>query len=97
METRRFGREYVMEEVLFDKPKIRVDEPMKQHRWFTEYLLIFEDDDCLWQTIYHKPHGDSDLPFEYEDTIECLQVWERPVQSVEYVTEDPEDAGQLEQ
>lgn len=91
MIKRSFDREFVMEDILNGDPSmIKVDEPMNQHRWFTEYLLIFQHEKALWQTVYHRGHGDNDeTPFEYSDTVECVRVWEKPVTSVEYVTEEP--------
>ena len=99
MEKRSFDREFVMEEILNgDLSNVKVDEPLHQHRWFTEYLLIFEYEGALWQTVYHQGHGDrGETPFEYKDTIDCIRVWERPVTSVEYVTEEPDVISRLEQ
>ena len=98
MKKRSFDREFVMEEILGgDLTPIKVNEALHQHRWFTEYLLIFEHEDALWQTTDHRGHGDNgETPFEYKDTIDCVRVWEKPVMSVEYVTEEPEDAGKLQ-
>jgi len=93
MQRKEFERGFIMEGVLEGGGEcIKVNEPLKQHQWFTEYLLIFENEGLLWQTIYHKGHGENnELPFEYRDVIDCVRVWERPVTSVEYVTEDPEE------
>jgi len=91
MEVQMFDRNFVMDDVLGDESKIVVNEPYKIHRWWADFLLIFSHNGCLWQTIYHKPIGgdNEDLPFVYEDTMECVRVWGRVVPSVEYITEDP--------
>lgn len=102
METREFNRELVMKEILTNDELVKVNEPYQHHRYWLDFLLIFEHDGMLWQTIYQKPFGeteDDELPFRYGDNMECVRVFEKPVITVEYVTEDPDnvDLDALEQ
>ena len=94
MEERVFDRDFVLENIMeFDEDgAVKVNEPISQSRWTTDYLLIFEYEDCLWQTQYSRGNGDNgEMPFEYSENIKCIRVFEKPVMSVEYVTEVPED------
>jgi hypothetical protein len=86
MPKRTFTREE-LRDILWDETgKVILNRMVDQSRWSTHFRFVFkpEDEDKLYETDYSKgstENQDSEGPWEYEDTVECVEVvaYERTV------------------
>jgi len=72
--------------------KVIVDEIISTTRWAVVHKLIFKHDGKFWQTTYNVPATEmqEEMPFEYQEVVNCRQVVPKEVTTIKYVPANDE-------